>query len=138
MQENFKPEVKPMIENFQEKLHQKKSKQLKGATICAIIRWELECRKFSKTFCKIFGKQNIKNQNNAKHFSNPEDIFNPHMHKIGLRGPKHYIFGKHFCLKSARKLRFYVFLHFNARKHMILSFYLLWTKFTRNCEFTPI
>ena len=27
---------------------------------------------------------------------------------------------------------FTVFLHFNARKHMILSFYLKWTEFTRN------
>ena len=43
--------------------------------------------------------------------------FNPHMHKIGLRGPKHYIFGDQFCSKNVRKLRFPVFLHFNARRH---------------------
>ena len=42
-----------MIENLQEKLHQGKHKQSKGAKICANIRWELECEKCSKTFCKI-------------------------------------------------------------------------------------
>ena len=64
--------------------------------------------------------------------------FNPHMHKIGPLGSKHFIFGNHFYWKNARKLRFYVFLHFNARKHLISSFYLKRTKFTRNCEFVPI
>ena len=39
---------------------------------------------------------------------------------------------------ATRKLRFYVNLHFNARKHMILSFYLTWTEFKRNYEFVPI
>ena len=37
--------------------------------------------------------------------------------------PKHYIFGDDFCSKNARRLRFYVFLHFNARKHVMLSLY---------------
>ena len=59
----------------------------------------------------------------------------PHMHKMGLRGHKHCIFGNQFYSKNARKLRFYVLLHFHARKHMISSFYLKWTEFTRNCEF---
>ena len=49
-----------------------------------------------------------------------------------------YIFGDHFCLKSATMLRFHVFLHFNARKHMTSLFFLKWTEFTRNCEFVPI
>ena len=136
--ENFKPEFKLLIENLQEKLHQGKRNQSKDSKICANIRWELECEKFSKTFCKNFGRQNIQNQNNTKHFSNLEDIFNPHMHKMVPQGPKHYIFGHHFCSKNARKLRFHVFLHFNARKHMILSFYRKCTEFTRNCEFVPI
>ena len=52
-------------------------------------------------------------------------ILNPHMHKMGPRGLKNYIFGDHF-------------LHFNGRKHMISSFYLKWVKFSRNCEFVPI
>ena len=63
---------------------------------------------------------------------------NPHMHKIGAQGPKHYIFGDQFYSKNARKLRFHVFLHFNARKHMISSFYLKWTEFARNGEFVSI
>ena len=54
---------------------------------------------------------------------------------LGAQGPKHYVFGDHFYSKNARKLRFQVFLHFDARKYMILSFYLKWTKFTRNFEF---
>ena len=62
----------------------------------------------------------MQNQNNTKHFSNPEDIFNPHMHMLDPRGPKHYIFGNHFCSKDARKIRFHVFLHVNARKHDIV------------------
>ena len=64
-----------MIENLQEKLHQEESKQSKGAKICASIRWELERKKCSKTFCKIFRKQNRQNQTDTKHSSNPEDIF---------------------------------------------------------------
>ena len=43
-----------------------------------------------------------------------------------------------FTSKNARKLRFHVFLHFSTRTHMILSFYLKWTEFIRNCEFVPI
>ena len=74
MQENFKPEFKSMIENLQEKLHQGKHKQSKGAKICASIRWELEYEKRSKTFCKIFARQNMQNQTNTKHFSNPDNI----------------------------------------------------------------
>ena len=62
---------------------------------------------------------------------------NPHIYKMGPRGPKHFIFGDHFYSKNARKLRFHVFLHFNARKHISL-FYLKWTEFTGNCEFVLI
>ena len=54
--------------------------------------------------------------------------FNPHMHKMGLQGPKHYVWWP-YLLKKARKLRFHVFLHFNPRKNMIPSFYQKWTKF---------
>ena len=46
------------------------------------------------------------------------------LHKIDPRGFQHYIFGDYFYSKKAGKLRFPVFLHFNARKHMISSFYL--------------
>ena len=54
---------------------------------------------------------------------------------LGPQGPKHNIFGDHFYSKNARKLRFHVFLLFDARNYMISSFYLKWTEFTRNCEF---
>ena len=45
------------------------------------------------------------------------------------------LFGDHFYSKNAWKLRFLVFLLFHARKHMISSFYLKGTEFTRYCEF---
>ena len=32
---------------------------------------------------------------------------------------KHYVFGNQFYSKNARKLKFNVFLHIHARKHMI-------------------
>ena len=64
-----------MIENLQEKLHPGKRKQSKGAKICASIRCELQCKKCSKTFCKIFGRQTIQNQANAKHQRYPKYIF---------------------------------------------------------------
>ena len=67
-----------------------------------------------------------------------KNSFHSHMHKMGPWGPKQYIFGNHFCSKNARTLRFHVFLHFNARKHMTSSFFLRWTEFTRNCKFIPI
>ena len=41
--ENFKPEIKPMIEDLQDEL-------------CAKIRWELEGGKCSKIFKEIVGK----------------------------------------------------------------------------------
>ena len=65
-----------MIENFQDKLHQGERKQSKCAKICASIRRELECEKCSKTsFCKIFERQNMQNQTNAKHSGISENIF---------------------------------------------------------------
>ena len=53
------------------------------------------------------------------------------MHKMGSPEPKHFIFGDHSLSKIARHLSFHVFLHFNARKHIISLFYLKWTEFTR-------
>ena len=43
-----------MTEHFQGNLHQEECKQSKGAKICANVRTELECEKFSQTFSKIF------------------------------------------------------------------------------------
>ena len=88
MHENFKPEFKPMIENLQEKLHQGKHKQSKSSKICASSRWELEYEKCSKTFCKIFARQNMQNQANTKHFSNPEDISKSAKDFLEKRNPK--------------------------------------------------
>ena len=51
-------------------------RQSRGPNLRASIRWwELECKKSFKIFCKIFEEQNIQNQINEKHSSNPEDIF---------------------------------------------------------------
>ena len=57
---------------------------------------------------------------------------------LGPQWPKQHIFGDHFYWKNAKKLRFHVFLLFHVRKYMTSSFYLKWTKFTRNCEFGSI
>ena len=65
-----------MNENFQDKLHQVECKQWKGAKNCASIRRELECERCSKTFCKMFARQNMQNQANAKHSSNFEECLN--------------------------------------------------------------
>ena len=59
-----------MTENFQDKLHQKECKQSKGAKICARIGKELKCEKFSKTFCKIFTRQNMKKSLKIKQLQN--------------------------------------------------------------------
>ena len=48
-----------MTEIFQNKLHQEECKESKGTKICASIRRELECEKFSKTFCKLFTRQHM-------------------------------------------------------------------------------
>ena len=60
---------------MQEKLNQGERKQSNSAKICASIRWELECEKCYKTVCKMFVRQNMKNQTNTKHSSNSEGIF---------------------------------------------------------------
>ena len=57
-----------MTENFQHKLHQEECKQSKGAKIWASIRSEPESEKCSKTFCQIFARQNIGNQNKSRTF----------------------------------------------------------------------
>ena len=59
--ECFKPEITPMIENLQEKLHQVDCKQVKGAKICVNLRWESEGEKFYKTFLKITDREHMQN-----------------------------------------------------------------------------
>ena len=82
--ENFKPEIEPMIENWQGELYQLEKKCANGAKLCANIRWELACKKYRKTFLKVFERHNLQNQiifelypndNKSKYSSNPEDIF---------------------------------------------------------------
>ena len=60
---------------------------------------------------------------------------NPHIYKMGFGVPKHYFSTNRFYGKNPRKLSFYVFLHYNARKHLISSFYLKRTNFTINLKF---
>ena len=72
-----------MIENLQHELYQLQNNQAKDAKLCANVRWELECEKWSKTFFKILERQNLQNQtiselytddNKLKYSSNPTDI----------------------------------------------------------------
>ena len=88
-----------------------------------LTRKTLRCNGFVRQICMFLQKQTSHCKNSLE---------------LGSQGPKHYIFGERFFSKNARKLRFHVFLLFDARKHMIPSFYLKWVKFTRNCEFFPI
>ena len=126
MQENFKPEFKLIIENLQEKLHQGKRKQSKGAKICASNRYKLDCEKCRKIFAKylehkikIIQKISV----TLRTFLTIKCI------KWVPKDPSTTFLATIF----ARGLRLHVFLHFNARNHMILSFYLKWTKFKTNC-----
>ena len=50
--ENFKPEIKPIIENLQDEFYQLENKQAKGAKLCANIRRWRE-KKWPKTFFKV-------------------------------------------------------------------------------------
>ena len=52
--------------------------------------------------------------------SSKRDIHYKNSFSLGPQGPKQYIFGDHFYMKNARKLKF---LLFRARKHMISSFW---------------
>ena len=79
--ENYKPEIKPMINTFE--LYLLESKQAKGTKIRANIRWGLEGEKCSKTFFKVLERQNMQNQTiselytdveKSKFSSNPNDI----------------------------------------------------------------
>ena len=60
--ENYKPEIKSMINTFQDELYLLESKQAEGAKIRANIRSDLEGEKCSKTFLKVFQIQNMQNQ----------------------------------------------------------------------------
>ena len=51
-----------MIENLQDELYEVKNKQAKSVELRTNIRWELEGKKYSKTFFKVIERQNIQNQ----------------------------------------------------------------------------
>ena len=60
--ENFKPEIKPMIENLQDELYQFENKQVKIVKLLANMRWELEGKECSKSFFKVIERQDLQNQ----------------------------------------------------------------------------
>ena len=81
--ENFKPEIKPMINNLQDELYILESKQAQDIKIRANIRWDLEGEKCSKMFFKVLERQNMQNQTiselyvddkKTKSVSNTKDI----------------------------------------------------------------
>ena len=49
----FRPEIKPIITNLPDELHQLENKQAKSAKLRLTIRWKLESEKCSKTFVKV-------------------------------------------------------------------------------------
>ena len=51
-----------MIENLQDELYKVENKQAKSVELRTNIRWELEGKKYSKTFFKVIERQNIQNQ----------------------------------------------------------------------------
>ena len=51
-----------MIENLQDELYELEKKQAKGDKLRTYIRWELEDKKYSKTFFKVLERQNLRNQ----------------------------------------------------------------------------
>ena len=72
-----------MIENLKDELYQLENKLAKGPKVRANNRWELEGKKSSKTFFKVFERQSMQNQtiielytddNKSKYSSNPKDI----------------------------------------------------------------
>ena len=83
--ENFKPEIRPFINNLQDELYSLESKEAKGAKIRANIRWDLEGEKCSKSFFNILERQHMQNQTiselyiddeKSKTSENPKDILN--------------------------------------------------------------
>ena len=78
-EENFKLEIKPMIENLQDELYQLENKQAKWVKLRANIRsWVVK-----NAFFKVLQRQNMQNEtifelytddNKLKYSSNPKDI----------------------------------------------------------------
>ena len=62
-----------MIENSEDLLYELENKQVKGAKLRGNIRWELEGKKWLKTFFKVSAFYT--DENKSKYSSNPKDIF---------------------------------------------------------------
>ena len=60
--ENFKPEIRVMINNLQDEHYTLETKQATGAKVHANIRWDLEGEKCSKSFFSVLERQNMQNQ----------------------------------------------------------------------------
>ena len=58
---DYKPEIKPMMENLQDELYQLENKQVEGAKLRVNMRWELEGKKCSKTFFEVLERENLQN-----------------------------------------------------------------------------
>ena len=79
-EESFQLEIKPMIENLQDKLYQLENKQAKWTKLRAKIRsWRVK-----NVFFKVLQRQNMQNEtifelytddNKSKYSSKSEDIF---------------------------------------------------------------
>ena len=68
--ENFKPEIKSLINNLQDELYSIESKQVRGAKIRASIRLDLEGEKCSKYFFKILERQHMQNEAVSELYAN--------------------------------------------------------------------
>ena len=66
MYKNFKPKMKPMIENLKNELYQLENKQAKRTNICAKISAKLKGEKGSKTFFRVLESQNMQIQTEFK------------------------------------------------------------------------
>ena len=70
--ENSKPKIKPMFENLEDELYKLENKQAKRVKLHPNIRWELEGEKCSKTFFKVFERQNLQNQTISELYTDDE------------------------------------------------------------------
>ena len=99
------------------------------ALVYCLTRKTLRCNSLVQKICMFLQKETSHCNNSLA---------------LGPQGPKHYVFGNHFYSKNTRKLRFHVFLHFDARKYVIFPIMgprgleLNWNKFTISYEFVSV
>ena len=61
---NFKPEIKPTVENLQKELYQLENKQAKGDKVCTNIRQDMEQQKNFQNFLKDTSETEYGESNN--------------------------------------------------------------------------